>query len=390
MKNKDWSEIGKEISESVKGAVENQDYSKLSSQIQQIVADTTGAVGQTMQNVSASLSKKNKINRQFMPKKKQELQAYNQKKITSLKRESKSNRSGGMSMIAIGIFFALFIAFTSLMDGLSDLIDSLPAVFIFAAIAVYGSVMYRKGNRGKERMERFQLYLSVLGDRDACTVKELATITGRSVEFTMNDLREMIVDNMFTHGHLIVEKKMFCTTDEAYNRLNLPPTPVKEEPIDVEYDEVSGDLPASVSQVIREGNRYIDKIHQYNNEISNMDVSNKLYRLENIVSKIFEHVKEHPEDANQVDQMIKYYLPTTVRLLESYKNLPSRSMEGDNISRSKREIEETLDTLNDAFSQLFDDLYQDTSMDISSDISVLNTLLAKDGLTGQKMKEKVK
>jgi hypothetical protein len=65
-------------------------------------------------------------------------------------------------------------------------------------------------------------------------------------------------------------------------------------------------------------------------------------------------------------------------------------MEGDNISRSKREIEETLDTLNDAFSQLFDDLYQDTSMDISSYISVLNTLLAKDGQTGQKMKEKVK
>ena len=35
---------------------------------------------------------------------------------------------------------------------------------------------------------------------------------------------------------------------------------------------------------------------------------------------------------------------------------------------------------------MYDELYQDTSMDIHADISVLETLLAQDGLTDQKMK----
>ena len=53
---------------------------------------------------------------------------------------------------------------------------------------------------------------------------------------------------------------------------------------------------------------------------------------------------------------------------------------GENISSTKREIEATIDTLNVAFEKLLDDLYEDKAWDISSDISVLNTVLAQDGL----------
>ena len=45
------------------------------------------------------------------------------------------------------------------------------------------------------------------------------------------------------------------------------------------------------------------------------------------------------------------------------------------------EIEQSLDTLNQAFEKLLDDLFADTAMDVSSDISVLQTLLAQEGLT---------
>ena len=54
---------------------------------------------------------------------------------------------------------------------------------------------------------------------------------------------------------------------------------------------------------------------------------------------------------------------------------------GENIQASKKEIEATLDTLNLAFEKLLDDLFRDSAMDVSSDISVLNTLLAQEGLT---------
>ena len=56
-------------------------------------------------------------------------------------------------------------------------------------------------------------------------------------------------------------------------------------------------------------------------------------------------------------------------------------MQGENIQNSKREIEATLDTLNLAFEKLLDQVFADTALDVSSDISVLNTLLAQEGLT---------
>ena len=52
-----------------------------------------------------------------------------------------------------------------------------------------------------------------------------------------------------------------------------------------------------------------------------------------------------------------------------------------NITSSKKEIEETIDTLNVAFEKLLDSIFEDTAMDVSSDISVLNTVLAQEGLT---------
>ena len=61
-----------------------------------------------------------------------------------------------------------------------------------------------------------------------------------------------------------------------------------------------------------------------------------------------------------------------------------------NIAKSRKEIEDTLDTLNMAFAKLFDNLYQDTSMDITADISVLHTLLAQEGLTGEEIKDAMK
>ena len=85
-----------------------------------------------------------------------------------------------------------------------------------------------------------------------------------------------------------------------------------------------------------------------------------------------------PERKKDVD----YYLPMTVKLLKAYADMDAQPVQGENIQNSKREIEATLDTLNTAFEKLLDSVFQDTAMDVSSDISVLHTLLAQEGLTG--------
>ena len=100
-----------------------------------------------------------------------------------------------------------------------------------------------------------------------------------------------------------------------------------------------------------------------------------------VVRKIFKRVEQHPENVNDLRKFMKYYLPTTIKLLRAYEELDQQEVQGENMINSKKEIEKTLDTLNIAFEKLLDDLFQETAWDVSSDISVLESMLAQEGLT---------
>lgn len=104
-----------------------------------------------------------------------------------------------------------------------------------------------------------------------------------------------------------------------------------------------------------------------------------------IVSRIFAQVEKDPTLAPELHQFMNYYLPTTQKLLDVYREMDIQPVQGQNISDTKKEIEATLDTINQAFENLLDSCYKDTAWDVSTDISVLNTMLANEGLTGDEL-----
>lgn len=97
--------------------------------------------------------------------------------------------------------------------------------------------------------------------------------------------------------------------------------------------------------------------------------------------RIFAQVEKDPSCASELRKLMNYYLPTTEKLLRAYVELDKQPDVGENIRGPKREIEQTLDTINDAFEKLLDSLFRDMAWDISSDISVMKTMMAQDGLT---------
>lgn len=80
-----------------------------------------------------------------------------------------------------------------------------------------------------------------------------------------------------------------------------------------------------------------------------------------------------------MDRFMDYYTPTTLKLVNTYREFDAMEVKGTNILTSMNEIENTLDTIIMAFEKLLDDLFQDTAFDVSSDISVLQTMLAREG-----------
>ena len=84
---------------------------------------------------------------------------------------------------------------------------------------------------------------------------------------------------------------------------------------------------------------------------------------------------------SQLRKFMEYYLPTTIKLVEAYEEFDNVSTPGNDILTAKAEIEKTLDTINEAFVQLLNKLFQASAFDATADAQVLQTMLAKEGLT---------
>ena len=107
----------------------------------------------------------------------------------------------------------------------------------------------------------------------------------------------------------------------------------------------------------------------------------KIEQMETLTARIFVCASEHPESISQTDRLFKYYFPSVLKLLKVYEDVEKQPVQGENIRKTKKEIEDSLDTMNQALEKLFDEMFQNVAMDISSDIQVLEVMLKQDGLT---------
>ena len=155
---------------------------------------------------------------------------------------------------------------------------------------------------------------------------------------------------------------------------------IQNQQNNIRAQEYRGDQ--RLQKVIEEGQQYIQRIRFCSGKISGQEISKKISHMEMLIQKIFDRVSQDPNSLDDITRLLEYYLPTTVKLLEAYQQLDSQPVQGENIYSSKIEIEQTLDTLNDAFERLLDSLFEEVAWDVSSDISVLHTMLAQEGLVG--------
>ena len=146
-------------------------------------------------------------------------------------------------------------------------------------------------------------------------------------------------------------------------------------------------LDAETQKILDEGQAFIAHIHQKNEEIPGEEISAKLDRLERIVTGIFDQVEKSPESAPDLHRLMSYYLPTTQKLIDTYATLDAQHVEGENIESAKREVETSLDTINDAYEKLFDSFFQHTAWDVGTDVSVMKSMLRQDGLTEDELQQ---
>ena len=259
---------------------------------------------------------------------------------------------------------------------------------VLAPFVAGSAFMAYKGSSLLGQSRRFRRYVEELRDREFCQIRELADALGKSEDFVKKDVGKMIRKRLFLHGHLDKAQTCLMVTDSAYEQYQTAEKQLeerqKEETRKAEEAEKFGrrkDLPEEAKKTIAAGRAYLEEIRTCNDRIPGVEISEKISRLELVISKIFNRVEQHPELVDDLGRFMDYYLPTTVKLLKAYEELDGQPSQGENIVNSKKEIEDTLDTIDQAFEKLLDSFFEEAAWDISSDISVLHNMFAQEGLT---------
>lgn len=385
MTNNDWERFGEEIRRTIQDAVDSRDFRRLNQTVSDTVGRAVDTVGRAVDTVSQGV--KNGVPSSGEP-------ARSKRSVLFLK--GSSVRVGGIFLAVTGyvlsivsLILFLFLSIGSLaIGGQAGLRVGAGVFAVFTAIFI---VMAVTGTRMAGSVSRFRRYVQFIGNREYCDIKEISQKAGRPLKKVVKDLRKMIRKGWFCQGHIDEQESCLMVSDEAYRQYTeLMKRKRREEEereaVEKKREQEYSRLSPEVQETIRRGEEYVRKIRAANDAIPGEEISAKISRMEMLVDRIFDRVEQNPGAVGDIRKLMEYYLPTAIKLLEAYEELDRQPVQGENIISSKQEIENTLATLNTAFAKLLDEMFQDAAWDLSSDISVLNTMLAQEGLTEDRVK----
>ncbi len=390
MTRNDWYEAGDQIKRLVQNAVDTGNFSELGNTISNVVNDTVygfqnsvrgNFTGQQNENDSRQEQNRNggagRQTLQLSSKVPGELSSKAMKYL---------GFGGGILLGVVYLCLALIAAWVGFYF-MWDIANT------FGLMCVLCLVIGVWGQKRLEMNRRLQRYAEVMGTRSYCPIQELADGVEANLNPVRRDLRKIIRRGYLTEGYMDRQETLLIADRETYQQYLSAESSYEERKKEAQRaeeqaqakqqqeDAAAAERSPEHQKLIEEGQNYIRHIRECNDRIPGEEMTEKLNRLELVVSRIFQEAEKNPDSVSDLRKMMSYYLPTTQKLLDAYCELDNQQIHGENIDTTKQEIENSLDTINDAFEKLFDSLYMEQAWDISSDISVLNTMLAQEGLT---------
>ena len=139
-----------------------------------------------------------------------------------------------------------------------------------------------------------------------------------------------------------------------------------------------------IDPIVEEGNRALSEMGRLYMSIKDTEVKSKINEIMRITDKITQDAIADPSDIPQIKKFMNYYLPTTIKLLNAYDRMSAQGIEGENLDKTMKSINDMLDDAIAAYKKMLDSLFANQALDIETDIAVMNTMLAREGLTGGK------
>ena len=237
-------------------------------------------------------------------------------------------------------------------------------LFSDIAMAIGGGGALLTGLRMKSTRKLERLLDKVVGERDNISLPELFAAAGVDA-----DRGRAAVERAIDHGYFGADAYIDNRTGTLVVRGAAPQPPRPAEPAPAPAPE---DQYAALQRQLR----------QANDAIPDPVMTAKISRLEDVSARIFALAKKDPDKKAQLQKFMDYYLPTALKLLNTYAQLSAQDVQGTNITEAKQSIERSMDLLITAFENQLDKLFAADALDVSTDIAALEGMLNLDGLTG--------
>ena len=246
------------------------------------------------------------------------------------------------------------------MDGADSMMEAFTAI----AQMLGGGAALLTGLRMDRTRKLERLLDKIAGDRDNIPLDELFAAAGIDAA-----KGRAAVESAISHGYFGADAYIDNRTATLVVRGAAPQPPKQPEP---KPAPEPADQYAALLQQLR----------QANDAIPDPVMTAKISRLEAVSARIFELAKQDPGKKAQLQKFMDYYLPTALKLLNTYASLPAQDVQGENIADAKKNIERSMDLLVTAFENQLDKLFQSDALDVSADVAALEGMLNMDGLTG--------
>ncbi|MBP5239963.1 MAG: 5-bromo-4-chloroindolyl phosphate hydrolysis family protein [Oscillospiraceae bacterium] len=139
-----------------------------------------------------------------------------------------------------------------------------------------------------------------------------------------------------------------------------------------------------VDPIVEEGNKALSEMGRLYMSIKDPEVRVKINEIMRVTDKIVQDAIADPSDIPKIKKFMTYYLPTTIKLLNAYDRMDSQGIEGENIDKTMKNINEMLDAAIAAYKKQLDSLFANQALDIETDIAVMNAMLDREGLSDKK------
>ena len=385
--------IADQIGDAVQDALEHQDFSKIQDMVAQgmdLAAKNIGAGISQAAEASRKMYEdyqRSQAERVLRDQRQQEIARVSASRFG----ESRSLKGSGYALAAVGgASAALFgagalIALAGVLVGSVGVFGSMAALLLALTGASAG--VAAAGVKRLGLANRFARYRDAIGASESFSVADLARRAGRSANQAANDLSKMIDKGLFLQAHLDEGDGMLYLTDDAFANHQAH----REQEAQERYREQVRrqaarergkvrPVTSEEQETLDEGRALLQQIDARVPDLGSDQVTKKARQIQTVAGGIFDRAEQDPDVIEDLDQMVDYYLPLTIKLLDAYAELAAQAVQSESIGMSRHEIETTLDTLVHAFAKLHDSLFRDIAWDVSTDISVLNAVLAQDGL----------